>query len=233
MKLVSGKGIEAGRVCTPPHQGVTGTGMPARMAEKGMADSGMTERETGTVAGMTIETATALTQHQEEGAVLHSPLPSRELQCEQLCWPIIMSFHPHHYTPVSILLALRHLLVYVLTLRRHIFTMHSTRTRNEERAMVVVAGIETEIETGTGTGIGAEAQAEGSGRRRPGGTRHQRTSGRPRLCGQAAPGRAAACGARTQAPLWITWHPLPRSEQAALEVCLHFQPENIHASPRS
>jgi len=78
--------------------------------------------------------------------------------------------------------------------------------------------------TETGIGTGAGAQAEGSGRIHPGGILLERMSGTPHLCGQAAPGWGAACGARTQAPPWITSPPLLEllSELAALEVRLYW-----------
>ncbi len=81
MRSVSGKGTEAGRVCTPPHQVVMGTGIPARMAETGTVDSGMTEKETGIEAETTIEMATALTQHQEEGVAFYLTPICEELSC--------------------------------------------------------------------------------------------------------------------------------------------------------
>ena len=67
----------------PPHQAVMGTGMPARTAETGTVDSGMIENETGIAAGNTIEIATALTRHQEEGIRSHSACTAQSSRCSQ------------------------------------------------------------------------------------------------------------------------------------------------------
>ena len=91
MRSVRGKGTEAGKVCTPPRQVVTGTGMPVKMAETGTAGSAMTENETGIAAGNTTEIATTLTRHQGEGMASHlacTAQSSRALNHKWGCQPL-------------------------------------------------------------------------------------------------------------------------------------------------
>ena len=100
MRSVRGKGKEVGRACTPPHLVEMGTGTHARMAETGMVDNGMTEKETGIEAGTIAEMATVLTRHHREGVALHSSMLCKKL--EHVLWPASgpcllrspMSVHP-------------------------------------------------------------------------------------------------------------------------------------------
>ncbi len=202
MKSVRERETEAGRVCTPPLLGGMVTSMRVMMAKTGTMACGMTEKETGIAAEMTTEITIGLIQHQggaKKYLMHHDKLKHVSTSLENT------------YCLQS------HACLYIVPVAPHRCGMAANNDMQAEQE-VFSAGTET------GIGTGAGAQAGGSGRRHPGGLLQERMSGTPHLCGQAAPGWGAACGARTQAPPWITLPPLLELllELAALEVRLNW-----------